>query len=85
MWKKDKLKKMNSSSVFVRFYQKISKDYMTLLHSFEAGCLMCTGDLIAQTVIEEKKFKNVDKMRSAQFFTLGAVIVVRYPEIINKY
>lgn len=67
---------MSSSNILVRFYQKISKDYLTLLHSFEAGCLMCTGDLIAQTVIEETKFKDVDKMRSLQFFTLGAGIVV---------
>lgn len=68
---------MSSSNLIVRFYQKISKDYLMLLHSFEAGCLMCTGDLIAQTVIEENKFKDVDKMRSLQFFTLGAGIVVR--------
>lgn len=69
---------MSSSNILVRFYQKLSKDHLTLLHSFEAGCLMCTGDLIAQTIIEEKEIKNVDKLRSAQFFTLGAVIVVRY-------
>lgn len=48
-----------------------------VLHSFETGCLMCTGDLIAQTIVEGKKFKDVDKMRSAHFFTLGVGIVVR--------
>lgn len=68
---------MSTSNILVRFYQKISKDYLMVLHSFETGCLMCTGDLIAQTIIEEKKFKDVDKMRSAQFFTLGAGFVVR--------
>lgn len=56
---------------------------------------MCTGDLIAQTIIEEKKFKDVDKVRSAQFFTIGAGIVVRvtrglvckslYPFFFHKF
>lgn len=70
---------MSASNVLVKFYRKISKDYMMILHAVETGCLMSCGDLIAQTIIEEKKFKDVDIFRTAQFFTLGAGFVVRKP------
>lgn len=40
------------------------------------GLLMGTGDVIAQTVVEQKSLKNINILRTGQFTFIGLCFVV---------
>ena len=46
------------------------------MQAAQAGLLMGTGDIISQTVVERKSWKDFDTMRTVNFFGIGFIVVV---------
>lgn len=59
-----------------KLYCKILDKHMLLVQSLQAGILMGTGDLIAQTCIEKRKISHLHYHRTGEFFLLGTCLVV---------
>nr|XP_023024631.1 protein Mpv17-like [Leptinotarsa decemlineata] len=66
---------MNKSGRILKLYKKLLNDHFVMVQAVQTGTLMGTGDLIAQTIIEKKSFKQVHLWRTARFFAIGAVMV----------
>lgn len=80
------------SAVF-QTYKRLLQQYPIASQCVQCGVLMGSGDLIAQTVVERKKFHNINFQRTAEFACVGLFIVVRllilcsllYKRIINVF
>lgn len=64
-------------SVVLRTYKGLLQQYPFGSQCAQCGVLMGSGDLIAQTVVERKKFRDINFERTAFFASLGVVLVVR--------
>lgn len=60
-------------------YSKVLKKHPIIVQAFQAGVLMGTGDVIAQSFLEKTELKNLNLLRTAQFFGIGFFVGV------NKY
>lgn len=57
-------------------YSKVLKKHPILVQAVQSGILMGTGDVIAQTFLEKTEIKNLNILRTAQFFGIGFFIGV---------
>jgi hypothetical protein len=53
---------------------------LTKIHSI-SGTLMAVGDVFSQTLVEKKKFKEMDPVRIARFGAMGVVFMVKNTSI----
>ncbi|XP_071442460.1 mitochondrial inner membrane protein Mpv17-like [Hetaerina americana] len=61
-------------SSIIKAYQRILMKHPTKIQALQTGVLMGLGDTVAQTLIEKKKYKEYDFMRTARFFGIGVFI-----------
>lgn len=59
---------MSSSRVTARLYPYF-------VEGWRAGGIMAAGDVLAQTVVENKKFKEIDYVRTVKYSSLGFLFV----------
>lgn len=57
-------------------YSQVLKKHPILVNSIQSGILMGTGDVIAQTFLEKTEIKNLNILRTVQFFGIGFFIGV---------
>ncbi|XP_058454324.1 protein Mpv17 [Malaya genurostris] len=55
-------------------YKRALVRYPILMQSVQSGILMGSGDIIAQTLVEKRKFSNIDGMRAFRFLGIGFCI-----------
>lgn len=60
----------------MKVYQKCLKRYPLLVQSVQTGILVGSGDLIAQTVVEQTHITNLNVIRTAQFAGMGFFLMV---------
>ena len=73
-------------SKIVCIYKNLLRRHFVAVQAVQTGILMGTGDIIAQTVLENKPFQQIDKKRTLQFVGLGTLFVVSGKVIkINHY
>ncbi|XP_049872915.1 protein Mpv17 [Pectinophora gossypiella] len=58
-----------------RAYQRVLSRRPYLVQAIQTGALMGAGDLISQTIIEKKSFKQIEWQRSARFSCIGLFII----------
>lgn len=63
-------------SGLLRGYRSFLEDFPILSQCVQTGILMGTGDVLAQTVVNDKELKNVDLKRTIQFGGVGFFFVV---------
>lgn len=61
---------MKAREIF-QIYQRILNRRPYLVQAIQTGTLMGAGDLIAQTLIEKKSFRDVDYARTLKFSSIG--------------
>lgn len=59
-----------------RTYTRFIKRYPIFSQAVQTGCLMATGDVVAQIAIERKSLKKVNFARTAQFASIGFFLTV---------
>ncbi|XP_006612128.1 protein Mpv17 [Apis dorsata] len=73
----------------IKVCRRVVTRYPIIIQATQAGILMALGDQIAQNFIEQKKFKELDFLRTAQFGSIGFFItgpVTRtWYGILDKY
>ncbi|XP_071857814.1 mitochondrial inner membrane protein MPV17 [Bombus fervidus] len=73
----------------VKIYQRFLTRYPLLTQAVQAGTLMALGDQIAQNLVERRKIKDLDFIRTAQFGCIGLFLtgpVTRtWYGILDKY
>lgn len=57
-------------------YSQVLKKHPILVQAVQSGILMGSGDVIAQTFLEKTELKNLNILRTAQFFGIGFFIGV---------
>lgn len=57
-------------------YSQVLKKHPILVNSIQSGILMGTGDVIAQSFLEKTEIKNLNILRTVQFFGIGFFIGV---------
>lgn len=62
-------------------YSQVLKKHPILVQAVQSGLLMGTGDVIAQTFLEKTELKNLNILRTAQFFGIGFFIGVKTNQI----
>ncbi|XP_018336509.1 protein Mpv17 [Agrilus planipennis] len=67
----------------VKIYQNFIKTYPVFSNAVQTATLMATGDLIAQTVVEQRQLHNINLKRTIQFASVGFVLVG--PVLSNWY
>lgn len=55
-------------------YRRLLTKYPLAIQAVQAGTLMALGDQIAQNFVEQRKFKELDFVRTAQFGSIGLFI-----------
>lgn len=60
----------------LKTYKSVLHKYPTVSQCVECAILMGSGDIIAQTVVEQKSFRNLDFKRTSQFASVGLFVVV---------
>jgi len=45
---------------------------------------MAVGDIFSQTLVEKKKFKDMDPVRIARFGAMGVIFMVKYIKNLCK-
>ncbi|KOX78146.1 Protein Mpv17 [Melipona quadrifasciata] len=55
----------------IKIYRRLLTKYPLLTQATQAGTLMALGDQIAQNLIERRKIKDLDFVRTAQFGCIG--------------
>ncbi|XP_034183703.1 mitochondrial inner membrane protein MPV17 [Osmia lignaria lignaria] len=58
----------------LKMYRKLVTKYPLITQAAQAGTLMALGDQIAQNLVEQKKLKDLDFVRTAQFGGIGFFI-----------
>lgn len=58
------------------FYQNLNKNHFFLVQSLQTGILVASGDILAQTAIENKRISEINLHRTSHFFILGLGLVV---------
>lgn len=67
---------MNKVHIAVRmYYQKLLKKHLAV-QSIQTGILISSGDLIAQTTVEKKRWSEIDFSRTSKFLIIGVALVV---------
>ncbi|XP_046393885.1 protein Mpv17-like [Ischnura elegans] len=56
-------------------YLRLLENHPWKVQSIQTGILMSAGDVISQTVVEKKKFSEMDPVRVARFGALGVVFM----------
>ncbi|XP_054014112.1 protein Mpv17 [Hylaeus anthracinus] len=76
-------------SHIIKIYQRLTSKYPLIVQATQAGTLMALGDQIAQNLVEQRKIKDLDFVRTAQFGSIGFFIagpVTRtWYGILDKY
>lgn len=54
---------------------------LILVYLTVAGALMGVGDVLAQTAVEGRQFKDIELKRTAQFASVGLLVVVSLPKV----
>lgn len=71
-----------------KLYQNALNRRPYLMQAVQAGTLMGAGDIISQTLIEKKSFKDYEIKRTLQFSSIGFFVGVSSlakPSISNTY
>ncbi|XP_076162012.1 mitochondrial inner membrane protein MPV17 [Ptiloglossa arizonensis] len=58
----------------MKIYQRLLLKYPLSTQAVQAGTLMALGDQIAQNLVEQRKIKDLDFVRTAQFGSIGLFI-----------
>ncbi|XP_034943333.1 protein Mpv17 [Chelonus insularis] len=58
----------------LKIYKNLLNKYPLGMQAVQAGTLMAIGDQMAQNVVEKRKFKDLDFIRTAQFYAIGFCI-----------
>ncbi|XP_044578301.1 protein Mpv17 [Cotesia glomerata] len=61
-------------SGFFKFYKQLLVKYPLGLQALQAGALMAVGDQMAQNLVENRSFNDLDFMRTAKFYAIGFFI-----------
>lgn len=72
---------MSRISKLTKLYKSLLNTHFVAVQAVQTGILMGTGDVIAQTLIEKKSIKNLNRTRTLQFMALGTSFVVN--KLIN--
>lgn len=70
-----------------QFYQKLLNKRPYLVQAVQTGTLMGAGDLISQSLIEDKALKHIDYRRTLRFSSIGffvGVSIIYYITIFFK-
>lgn len=59
-----------------QMFHHLKSNYPIVFVSLQTGMLLSTGDFIAQTFVEQKKFNAIDFRRNSHFFIIGCGLVV---------
>ncbi|XP_050309385.1 protein Mpv17-like [Anthonomus grandis grandis] len=59
----------------LRTYRHLLKNHFVVIQAAQTGLLMGVGDVLAQTVVEKKSFKEYKVQRTAKFVFLGVAFV----------
>lgn len=67
----------------LKLYQQALTRWPYLMQAIQTGSLMATGDIISQTFIESKSFKQLDVKRTIGFSSIGFFVGVSYTFTIS--
>ncbi|KAK0098628.1 hypothetical protein PV326_005961 [Microctonus aethiopoides] len=56
---------------FYKIYKNLLIKYPLGVQAFQTGTLMAVGDQLAQNLVEKRKLKDLDFLRTAQFYAIG--------------
>ncbi|CAB3360931.1 protein Mpv17-like [Cloeon dipterum] len=59
----------------LQVYLRILDTHPWKVHSVQTGTLMAVGDMMSQTLVEKKKFREMDPVRIARFGAMGVVFM----------
>ncbi|XP_043685498.1 protein Mpv17 [Vespula pensylvanica] len=75
--------------IIFKSYQKLLSKYPVRIQAMQAGILMGLGDQLSQNLIERRKFKDLDFVRTSHFASIGFFIAgpatTTWYRILDKY